>query len=175
MSTAPTLSWDGNTLWAGNENGDLYAVDLTPPMPILKWTAPLSLGAAARLKGWVWEDWYTAERIYFSTNNGTVRCFEDPGVGGTPSAAAVCTGWAAVSTAVAGATTGVLLDMLYVGSWNGSLGRIVPVDPATGAAGPPYNVGDGSRQVGDLSTENGTELFVGTTEGKIFKITLPLP
>jgi len=156
-------------------DGDLYAIDLTPPTPALKWTGPLALGAAARIKGFPWEDYSTSERLYFSTNDGTVRCFQDPGVGGTPNPAAVCSGWGAVSTAVAGATTGVLLDQLYVGSWNGSLGRVVAIDPATGAAGTPFNVGDGTRQVGDVSTETASEIFVGTTEGKIFKITLPLP
>jgi len=174
ISTAPTQSWDGDTLWVGNENGDLYAINLAPATPVLKWTGPLALGAAARLKGFVWEDWI-AGRLLFSTANGTVRCFQDPGAGATPSPAAVCSGWGAVSTAVAGVTTGVLLDQLYVGSWNGTVGRVVAIDPATGVAGAPFTVGDGTRQVGDVSTETGGEIFVGTTEGKIFKITLPLP
>ena len=174
ISTAPTQSWDGNTLWVGNENGDLYAINLAPATPVLKWTGPLALGSAARLKGFVWEDWISG-RLLFSTANGTVRCFQDPGAGATPSAAAVCSGWGTVSTAVAGATTGALLDNLYVGSWNGTVGQVVAIDPATGVAGTPFMVGDGTRQVGDMSTETGGEIFVGTTEGKVFKITLPLP
>jgi len=174
ISTAPTQSWDGDTLYVGNENGDLYAINLAPATPVLKWASPLALGAAARLKGFVWEDWIDG-RLLFSTNNGTVRCFQDPGAGATPSTSAVCSGWSSVSTAVAGATTGVLLDKLYVGSWNGTVGQVVGIDPATGVAGTPYTVGDGTRQVGDVSTETAGEIFMGTTEGKIFKITLPLP
>jgi hypothetical protein len=174
ISTAPTQSWDGDTLWVGNENGDLYAINLAPATPVLKWAAPLALGAAAQLKGFVWEDWI-AGRLLFSTANGTVRCFQDPGAGATPSTFAVCSGWSSVSTAVAGATTGVLLDKLYVGSWTGAVGRVVAIDPATGVAGTPFAVGDGTRQVGDVSTETAGEIFIGTTEGKIFKITLPLP
>jgi hypothetical protein len=174
VSTAPTQSWDGDTLWVGNENGDLYAINLAPATPVLKWTGPLALGSAARLKGFVWEDWISG-RLLFSTANGTVRCFQDPGAGATPSAASICSGWGSVSTAVAGATTGVLLDQLYVGSWNGTVGQVVAIDPATGVAGTPFTVGDGTKQVGDLSTETADEIFIGTTEGKIFKITLPLP
>jgi hypothetical protein len=69
----------------------------------------------------------------------------------------------------------VLLDQLYVGSWNGTVGQVVGIDPATGVAGTPFTVGDGTKQVGDLSTETADQIFIGTTEGKIFKITLPLP
>ncbi len=174
ISTAPTQSWDGNTLWVGNENGDIYAINLAPATPALKWTGPLALGSAARLKGFVWEDWISG-RLLFSTANGTVRCFQDPGAGATPNAGSVCSGWGSVSTAVAGATSGVLLDKLYVGSWNGTLGQVVGIDPATGVAGTPFTVGDGTRQIGDVSTETANEIFIGTTEGKIFKITLPLP
>ena len=45
----------------------------------------------------------------------------------------------------------------------------------SGGATLSFTVGDGTRQVGDLSTETADEIFIGTTEGKIFKITLPLP
>jgi hypothetical protein len=34
---------------------------------------------------------------------------------------------------------------------------------------------DGANTLGDLSTETGNELFVGTSGGKLFKIPLPLP
>ena len=148
---------------------------MAPPTPVLKWAAPLALGAAAQLKGFVWEDYSTPGRLYFSTADGTVRCFQDPGAGATPNSAAICSGWSSVSTAVAGAMTPILLDKIYVGSWNGTTGTIVPIDPSTGAAGTAFLVGDGTKQVGDLSTATGGEIFVGTTEGRVFKISLPLP
>lgn len=176
LETAPTVSFDGATVWVGNKNGDLYAVDLGPATPALKWTAPLALGASASINGFVWEDYDQSGRIFFTTANGALRCFEDPGVGGTPNASTPCAGWGAVTTAVTGPTTVILLNTtLYVGSWTGAAGRVVPIDKFTGAAGTPFTVGDGTKQVGDMGTETGNEIFIGTTEGKVFKISLPLP
>jgi outer membrane protein assembly factor BamB len=178
ISTAPTQSYDQTTVWVGNENGAIYAINLTTAPPTLKWAAPLALGAAAKLVGFVWEDYSTPNRSYFSTADGKVRCFQDPGIGGTPLTSSACSGgWPAVSSGVSvpGATGVLLLDKIYVGSWNGTTGTIVAIDPATGAAGTPFTVGDGTKQVGDLSTVTGAELLIGTTEGKVFKISLPLP
>jgi hypothetical protein len=162
-------------VWIGNTNGDLYAIDLSGGTPALKWTGPLALGASATVKSYVWEDWAAAGRLYFSTANGVVRCFEDPGVGGTPNASTPCSGWSSATVAVAGATAPILLDQLYVGSWDGSTARIVPIDASTGTLGTAFTVGDGTKQVGDPGTDLGAELLVGTTEGKIWKINLPLP
>jgi len=179
ISTAPTQSYDGDTLWVGTDSGFLYAVDLAPATPTLKWAAPLVLGGSAALKGFVWEDYGKSGRLYFSTADGTVRCFQDPGAGATPNPAAICStpNWSAVSTAVAGAGTVLLLDKIYVGSFNGGTsGSIRYIDPTNGNLGAtPFPVGDGTRAVGDMSTVTGSELLLGTTEGKIFKISLPLP
>jgi hypothetical protein len=176
LETAPTMSFDGNTLWVGNKNGDLYAVNLVPGTPALKWAAPLALGSSAFINGFVWEDFDQAERIYFTTANGALRCFEDPGVGATPNAATPCSGWSSATTAVSGPTTAILLDaIVYVGSWNGSTGRLVPISKLDGTAGTAFTVGDGTKQVGDMGSVTGGEIFIGTTEGKVFKISLPLP
>ena len=84
-----------------------------------------------------------------------------------------CTVRVTPSVAVAGPSTPLLFfDALYVGSTDG---RVHVIDPATGVDTQQFTVGDGTRPVGDLSTEGGEELFVGTTEGKMFKLTLPLP
>jgi hypothetical protein len=178
LETAPTLSVDGNTLWVGNKNGDLYAVNLIPATPTLKWTGPLALGSSAFINGFVWEDYETGSggRLYFTTANGALRCFQDPGVNGTPNAATACSGWSSPTTAVTGPTTAILLNgTIYVGSWTGALGSIVPIDKFTGAAGTAFNVGDGTKAVSDMSTQTLNEIFIGTTEGKVFKISLPLP
>jgi hypothetical protein len=178
LETAPTMSVDGNTLWVGNKNGDLYAVNLIPGTPTLKWTAPLALGATAFINGFVFEDYETGSggRLYFTTANGALRCFQDPGVGGTPNATTPCSGWSSATTAVTGPTTALLLDgIIYVGSWTGTVGRIVPISKFDGTAGAAFTVGDGTKQVGDMSTVTFGEIFIGTTEGKVFKISLPLP
>jgi hypothetical protein len=101
-------------------------------------------------------------------------------VGGTPNVATACSGWAAVKTAVAGASTPLLLSKLFVSSWNGTTGQIKQIclyTPCLSGFNPgqvekSVTVGDGTKQPGDVSTETGNELFVGTSDGKIFKYIL---
>jgi hypothetical protein len=179
IQTAPSMSYDGNTLYVADVSGNLYAVNLaaTPPAP--KWTAPAALGSAIKDTGFVWGDYSDYDRFYFSTASGHVWCLRDPGVGGTPNVTTPCPGWSAVNTPVPGASTVLLLDKLFVSSWNGTVGQIYQLDPGTGAieVGPspaPQQVivGDGTKQPGDASSEYGNEIFVGTTDGKIFKFNL---
>jgi len=66
----------------------------------------------------------------------------------------------AVSTAVAGATTGVLLDNLYVGSWNGTVGRVVAIDPATGLASA-WNPGLSANGFVQALAVDGTTVYAG--------------
>jgi hypothetical protein len=179
IQTAPSMSYDGNTLYVADVSGNLYAVNLaaTPPAP--KWTAPAALGSAIKDTGFVWGDYSDYDRFYFSTASGHVWCLRDPGVGGTPNVTTPCPGWSAVNTPVPGASTVLLLDKLLVSSWNGTVGQIYQLDPGTGAieVGPSpapkqVIVGDGTKQPGDASSEYGNEIFVGTTDGKIFKFNL---
>lgn len=182
IDTAPNVSFDNDTMWVGNKTGSVYAINLAqaPGPSMMKWTAPLNLGGTNQIKGLIWEDWDTAERLYMvvantTASSNTVRCFLDPGIGGTPNAATACSGWAAATVTVNGAQAALPLDQLYVTSWDGTTGRIQQLDYPTGTLGTAFVIGDGLRQPGDLSTDLGSELFVGTTEGKIFKISLPIP
>jgi outer membrane protein assembly factor BamB len=165
LRAAPSLSADGTTLYIGSwdgASGTLYAVNLTTLA--LKWSLPL--GAAGNIKGFVWEDGTTPGRLYFS-NGSDVRCVQDFGASGS-----ACGGWTV--SPVAGASTPLLLDKIYVGSSDGKLHQI---DPSTGVDEkqfPAATTLDGT-QVGDVSTETGNELFVGTLAGKLYKIPLPLP
>ncbi len=136
-------------------------------------------GATIADTSFVWVDYTTAGRLYFSTADGNVWCLQDLGAGAPPSLTTPCSGWSAVKTAVPGPSTPLLLNKLFVGSWNGTLGQIYQLNPSTGAieVGPspaPKQVliGDGTKQPGDVSTETGGEIFVGTSEGKIFKFPL---
>jgi outer membrane protein assembly factor BamB len=163
LEVSPTLAGDGKTLYVGNTAGNLYAVDTTTLA--LKWSGPAVLGAA--LRGFVWEDATTAGRLYFSTADGQVWCLQDPGPGLVPNAAAPV--W---KRAVAGASAPLVLDKVYVGS---SDGRIHQLDLATGVDEKQFILGDGTAVVGDPSTEDGTQIFAGTTAGTLYKVPLPLP
>jgi hypothetical protein len=163
LQTSPSISWDETTLYVGNTTGRLYAVDLDALA--LKWTAPANLGSA--VVGYVWEDENTPGRLYFTTANGNVWCVLDLGAGPPPAVSPP--EW---RRAVAGASTPLLLDKLYVGS---SDGRVHRIDPASGVDETQFTVGDGSATVGTPSTDNAGMLFVGTTAGTLYGIPLPLP
>ena len=77
-------------------------------------------------------------------------------------------------SAVAGASTPLLLDKLYVGSSDGKIHQINLTTGVDEKQFPAATTLDGT-QVGDVSTETGAELFVGTLAGKLYKIPLPLP
>ena len=165
LRAAPTLSADGATIYAGSwdgASGTLYAVDATTLT--VKWS--LGLGSAGNFKGFIWEDTVNAGRLYFS-NGSEIRCVQDFGASGS-----ACPGWTLAP--VAAASTPLLLDKIYVGS---SDGRLHQIDPATGVDEkqfPAATTLDGT-QVGDVTTETGNEVFVGTLAGKLYKIPLPLP
>ena len=163
LETSPTVSLDARTVWVANTAGNLYAVD-TETLA-LKWPGPAALGAA--VKGFVVEDGATPGRLYFSTADGQVWCLQDPGPGAPPNPASPV--W---KRAVAGASTPLVLDKIYVGS---SDGRIHQLDPGTGVDETQVVLGDGTATVGDPSTEDGTQVFAGTTAGTLYKVPLPLP
>ncbi len=148
----------------GNTAGDLYAVDVGSLT--LKWPSPAALGSA--VKGFVVEDPAMPGRLYFASADGTVWCGQDPGPGVTPGPGDLI--WL---RPVPGASTPlVLANKVYVGS---SDGRVHQLDPATGVDEYQFVVGDGSATVGEPSTEDGGQLFVGTTAGTLYKLPLPLP
>ncbi len=164
LEVSPTLSFNGLTLYVGNTAGTLYAIDATGLT--LKWS--LALGTA--IKGFVWEDYVTTGRLYFAAGDGTVWCIQDNGASGS-----ACTGW--TSPSVPGPSTPLELGKLFVGAWDlaaavGQKGKLYQINLTTGAVEKTVVVGDGEKQPGDVSTETGNEIFVGTTEGVIYKFPL---
>jgi len=164
FATSPTLSYDGNTLYIGDTAGNLRAINAGALT--LKWT--LALGTA--VNGFVWEDVGISGRLYFTTADGNVRCYQDNG-----GSASACSGWTVNN--VTGAATPLVLGKLFVGSWDpaaavGQKGKLYQINLTTGAVDKSVVVGDGEKQVGEASSETGNEVFVGTTEGKIFKFPL---
>jgi outer membrane protein assembly factor BamB len=151
------MSYDGATLYVGNEAGTLYAINLNTLAQ--KW----SLAVGGALKGFVWEDWTTAGRLYFATGANQVRCVLDQTTSGSIQ-------W---TTAVTAPSTPLTMDtVLYVGSSDGKVHQLLL---SNGTDQKQYTVGSGAYQVGDVSTETWNEIFVPTTEGKLYKLTLPLP
>ena len=126
---------------------------------------PSALGSA--LIGYVWEDASITGRLYFTTADGNVWCMQDPGAGPPPNPASPV--W---KRAVGGASTPLLIDKLYVGSTDG---KVHQIDPTTGVDETQFTVGDGTSTVGTPTSEDNTQLFVGTTAGTLYKIPLPLP
>jgi outer membrane protein assembly factor BamB len=172
LQSSPSLSSDANasTVYVGNTTGRLYAIDAGTLTQ--KWPGVVNLGAA--VTGYLWDDGAVLPRLYFTTADGNVWCLQDPGAGSTPNPASPV--W---KRAVAGASAPlVLVDSnyvpyaLYVGS---SDGKAHEIDPGTGIDQKQFTVGDGTATVGTPSTEDGTQLFVGTTAGTLYAIPLPLP
>jgi hypothetical protein len=166
VDASPVLSADGSTIYAGSWNGasgTLYAVDATTLA--IKWN--LALGASGNIKGFLWEDPGIPGRLYFS--NGTdIRCVQDSGASGS-----TCGGWTPPS--VPGASTLLLVNnKIYVGSSDGKLHQINTATGVDEKQFPAASTLDGT-QVGDVSTQSSTEVFVGTAAGKLYKIPLPLP
>jgi outer membrane protein assembly factor BamB len=65
-------------------------------------------------------------------------------------------------------------NKIYVGSSDGKLHQINISTGADEKQFPAASTLDGT-QVGDVSTQSSTEVFVGTAAGKLYKIPLPLP
>jgi outer membrane protein assembly factor BamB len=157
IDASPTMSADGATLYVGNQAGTLYAINLNTLAQ--KW----SLAVGGAVKGFVWEDWTTAGRLYLATGANQVRCVLDQTTSGSIQ-------W---TTAVTAPSTPLPMDtVLYVGSSDGKVHQLLL---SNGTDQKQYTVGSGAYQVGDVSTETWNEIFVPTTEGKLYKLPLPLP
>jgi hypothetical protein len=158
LETSPALSADGTTIYVSSAPGTFYAVDTTTFT-----TRSFALGSG--IKAVIWEDWGVSGRLYFTTMDGNVWCLTDNDDGTFTQV------W---KIPVAGASTPLLLDKLYVGSSDGRMhefdtdGGNEKVFPTTGTL-------DGAAFVGDVSTDDGTHVFVGTSGGRLFKIQVPLP
>ncbi len=167
LETSPTLSYNGLTLYVGNTAGTLYAINAANLT--LKWSLSLT-PAGTTVTGFVWEDYVTAGRLYFAASDGTVRCIQDNGT-----SMSACTGWTFPSQSVAAAP--LELGKLFVVAWDpagpvGQKAQLYQINLTTGAVEKTVVVGDGEKQPGDVSTETGNEVFVGTTEGVIYKFPL---
>jgi hypothetical protein len=149
--------FDNTTLLAGDESGVLHVVDLAA---LTKTTNTIASGSA--FKGFVWEDFNLPGRLYFVTTDGNVWALA--------SAAATSTLWK--TKPVTGGTVAQLLpanSALWVGGSNGVLYQL---DLTSGAVTKTLTIGSGALSVGPVSTETTGELYLGTTDGTLYKIGL---
>lgn len=184
---SPTLSYDGTTIYVNgttSTTSTLYGVNADTTtwgvgnVNAVRWSFPLP-AADVVVKGFVWEDWQTRGRLYFSTSKGFPVTNGD-------SVWAVQDGSATPlwQTEVAGASTPLPLGALYVGS---SDGRLHQLDLSTGTDSKQFpatgNLDNASTapSLGPVSTEwnpatgDYNWVFVSTSGGKVYKINVPLP
>jgi hypothetical protein len=170
LNASPTVSYDGTTLYVGNvgsPDGNLYALNASTLA--LKWTFPLGAGNGS-LQGFVWEDYSTPGRLYFTTTTGKVMCVQDNGASATACWTPTTVPGTLSCSPVACLSTPLLLNRLFVG---GDDGRVHQIRPTDGVAEDNLDIAvTPLKTVGDVSTETGDEIFVSTEDGKIYMITL---
>lgn len=157
FTTAPSVLFDNTKLLVGDEAGILHIVDLAT---LTKTTNTIASGSA--FKGFVWEDSNLPGQLYFVTTDGNVWALA--------SASSASTLWK--TKPVSAGTVAQLLtgnSSLWVGGSNGVLYQL---SLATGAVTKTLTVGAGTLSVGPVSTETIGELYVGTTDGTLYKIGL---
>ena len=177
VNAAVNMSYDPDTMlprtvYVGNAAGQVHAINVADNS--LRWT--FNAGSNNVVNGYVSEDWTTGN-IFFTTIDGHVWCVDGNGqqvwktatpVSGVSIPMVLPTDW---GEEVAG---------VYVGSSDGKLRRYgVDGDGLGNAslASSAFVVGDGAvtKALGEPTTFDGTALLIGSDEGKVYKITLPLP
>jgi outer membrane protein assembly factor BamB len=170
LGNSPTPSFDGTSMLLGNQAGSVLKISTVTHGQI--WAFP----AGSAVQGYVAEDSLTG-LIYFTTADGHVWCIDGSGV----------QVWK-TTTPVAGGTVPLVLTSdifenpnlqgLYVGSSDGSIRRY-SLAGISGNANllTTFTVGDPSitKTIGQMTTPDGAQLLVGTNEGTVYNITLPLP
>jgi hypothetical protein len=163
LDSSPTLGSDGNTLYFGNITGRLYAFDVNTLA--IRWYR--DLGAA--IKGFVWDG--GAGNLYLSTTNTVWRIkdnFNDTGAVDSSDNVRSTVQW---QRTVNGASMPLLLsNAVYVGSSSDFLLHEIALDNSA-----EKTLALDSTAVGDVSTDDGTNVYVSTTAGRLYKIQVPLP
>jgi hypothetical protein len=183
VDAAPSLAYDGNTVYVGANGGTLYAIDAQALT--IRWSSTV-VSPASAIKGFAWEDFDLPGRLYFVTLDGNVYCVQDTGVAGTK-----CADWpvnprkpvaaGTVSQPMIACPLGLAADnfscagALYALFVGGSDGRLYQLRTSDGLIDKQLVVGDGTKALGDLSSQSGAQLFVGNSDGQIYRIPLPLP
>jgi hypothetical protein len=158
FTTAPTQSFDGDSLFVGDEAGKLHVVNLAASPPTR--TTPYT-GASA-FRGFVWEDFNNWGRLYFITANGNVNSLATP--------ASSTLAWS-VQPVVAGTVSQIMPgeSSLWAGGSNGTLYQL---SLANGATQKTFVVGDGTKSVGPMSADSIDDVYTTTSDGRVYRILL---
>ena len=169
-TSAPTLSYDATTFWVGDAAGNVYAFDATAAPPTLKYSQLLTGGPA--ITGFVWEDWWQLGRLYIpvvAAGGAGVWCVQDTGAGFTN-----CADWTAANPRIPVAA-GTLAQPMVTDTaifFPGSDGKIYQISTTDGTlVGTPFTVESGTA-LGGVSTEDLTQLYVGTSTARSYRINL---
>src|SRR2546421_4036687 len=171
VDSAPTPSADGTTVYVGDATGNLYAFDAATNGTTKKYSLLLA-GTSPTIKGYIWEDWTTPGKLYIPViTNGSagVWCVQDNG-----SALVACPSW--TTNPRTGSST--LAEPLVTGTaifFPVSTGIIYQLNTSDGTlyggTGHPFTVESGVA-LGGISTEDWTQLYVGTSSGRSYRINL---
>jgi len=171
VNSAPTPSADGTTVYVGDAAGNVYAFDAATNGTTKKYSLLLA-GTSPAITGYIWEDWTTPGKLYIPViTNGSagVWCVQDNG-----SALVACPSW--TTNPRTGSST--LAEPLVTGTaifFPVSTGIIYQLNTSDGAlyggTGHPFTVESGVA-LGGLSTEDWTQLYVGTSSGRSYRINL---
>jgi len=171
VNSAPTPSADGTTVYVGDAAGNVYAFDAATTGTTKKYSLLLA-GTSPTITGFISEDWTTPGKLYIPViTNGSagVWCVQDNG-----SALVACPSW--TTNPRTGSST--LAEPLVLGTaifFPVSTGIIYQLNTSDGAlyggTGHPFTVESGVAP-GGLSTEDGTQLYVGTSSGRSYRINL---
>jgi len=170
-NSAPTLSADGTTVYVGDAAGNVYAVDAATNGTIKKYSLLLG-GTSPSISGYIWEDWTTPGKLYIpviTSGSAGVWCVQDNG-----SALVACPSW--TTNPRTGSTT--LGEPLVTGTaifYPVSDGNIYQINTSDGTlyggTGHPFMVESGVT-LGGISTEDWTQLYIGTSSGRSYRINL---
>jgi hypothetical protein len=158
FTTAPTQSFDGDSLFVGDEAGKLHVVSLAAAPP----TRATYYNGASAFRGFVWEDFNNWGVLYFVTANGNVNSLATP--------TSLSLAWS-----VKPAATGTVSHSMpgEFSLWaGGSDGTLYQLSLANGATEKTFVVGDGTKSVGPVSADSIDDLYTTTSDGRVYRILL---
>ena len=155
---------NGTSLYVGNNAGQVFAIN--PATGANLWAAPFDTNDGS-VKGYVWPRFGTNE-LLFSTINRLWSLTDNGGSAALDWSVASIPNPSIPLASVAGAG-----NYAWVGS---SDGRLYQLEISAAPVITSVLLGNGTATVGSPALDAGAEIgYVGTEEGRIYSVTLPLP